>query len=45
MIKKNVIIGSLVLILFTGAQVRGWNLFETGPGPKPSPGSSRTYHK
>lgn len=45
MFKSNLIIGTLVLILFTSAQTRGWNLFETGPGPKPLSGSSRTYHK
>lgn len=47
MFKTNIVIGLLMLVLFSHAQYQGWNLFEStaSPVPRQAGGLGRTYHK
>lgn len=46
MVKTTLLLGLLALALFTTAQYRGWNLFDTAAQPVRSGGGvSRVYHK
>ena len=47
MFKTNIVVGLLMLALFTYAPYQGWNLFESTAAsvPRQAAGLGRTYHK